>query len=326
MLGLFQNINHFQKEWQWCKMLITINKSLIMLHYIKTFFEVANRLSMAETARRLKITPAAVSKHIQALEKQLGVDLFKRSTRKLELTEFGKIYYPHAKTILEAAEDGLEALSQSKEEPCGHLKVACGSQFVDETLLPNLKTFIKKYPKISLELILSQTIPDLEKENIDVIVGFTRGMPLNCVQRKLFQTKWVLCASKEYLETYETPKKPIDLEKHRLITHSNRDPHNIITFQNGESVKCHSILCFNDTRLMKKCALDGLGVTYLHDYIVANELKEGRLVSLLNDKVDSQEIKLYIAYLQSKHLHIKIRKFVDFIIEIYTRKLKNQQF
>ena len=289
---------------------------MIILRYIATFFEVVNRKSMVEAARRLKMTPAAVSKHIQALEKELGIPLLKRSTRHLELTPEGKIYYPHAKNILESCHKAEAALSQSKEEPAGILKVVCGSQFVDDYLLPHLKEFLSKYPKITLDLALSQSIPDLEKESIDVVVGFTRDIPSTCIQRRLMTARWVLCASPDYLEEHGYPKKPIDLENYRLITHSNREQAGLITFPKGESVIILNTLTFNDTRAMRRSAIDGLGITLLHDYIVAGDIREGRLIPLLPKYMGSSDpITLYIAYLQAKQLHLKIRKFVDFLVE-----------
>ncbi len=292
-----------------------------MLRYIETFFEVVNRMSMAEAARRLKLTPAAVSKHVQALERELGMLLLKRSTRKLELTREGELYYEHAKKILEACRDAENALSNSKEEPSGKLKVVCGSQAVDRLLLPNLKIFLDRYPKVELEVALMQIIPDLEKEKVDVVVGFTKGFPPHWVQRQLLKARWVLCASPDYVEKRGLPKKSSDLQKHCLITHASRVPNNAITFANNETIFCDRIVCFNDTRAMQKAAHEGMGLVLLHDYIVESDLKSGKLVEILPDKMEKQKtISLYIAYLQTNLIPLKVRKFVDFVVETLATK------
>lgn len=285
-----------------------------------TFTEVVNRTTMAAAARHLKLTPAAVSKHILALENELGVQLFKRSTRRVELTPEGIIYFEHAKLILEAYSQAEAAISNAKEEPSGILKIVCGPQVGYLHVLPNLKEFLARFPKLRLNVELTQTLPDLEKEKVDVVVGLTTGIPVNCIQRTLTYARWVFCASPEYLEKYGMPKHPSDLKDHKIITHSMRKPNNAITFKTGESIHFEPILYFNDTRAMRRSALHGTGIVQLHDYIVAKDLKEGKLIEILKKFTDQkQTIPIHISYLQTSHVHIKIRKFIDFMVEVLSR-------
>lgn len=287
---------------------------------LNTFIEVINRSTMAAAARHLKITPAAVSKHIQALENELDVQLLKRSTRSVELTHEGQIYFEHAKRILEAYQQAESALSHSKEEPSGILKLVCGPQFSYLHLLPHLKEFLARYPKLRLNIEITQTMPDLEKEKVDVVLGLTTGVPLNCIQRTLTSSRWVFCASPDYLNKHGIPKKPSDLVHHQLITHIMRQPNNIIQFKTGESIHFEPILYFNDTRAMRRAALHGAGIVQLHDYIVDDDLKNNRLVEILNKHTEQKKtIPIHISYLQSSHVHVKIRKFVDFMVEVISR-------
>lgn len=268
-------------------------------------------------AHHLKITPAAVSKHIQTLENQLGVQLLHRSTRHLELTPTGLIYLDHANRILEAYSQSAAAISHSLEEPRGILRVACGPQFGYLHLIPHLTAFRRRYSELRLEIDFTQVMPDLEKEKIDVVMGLTTGMAQNYIRKTLVYSRWVLCASPKYLEAYGHPKKLSDLAKHEILTHVRRQPNNIMTFKNGETVCFEPSVYFNDTRAMRRAALHDAGIVMLHEYIIAEDIKDGRLVEILTKQMDQKKtIPLYIAYLQTPHMHQNIRAFIDFMTEV----------
>lgn len=275
---------------------------------------------MAAAARYLRITPAAISKHILSLENALGVQLLQRSTRRIALTTEGELYFEHAKKIVEAYQESEAALSQINEEPSGRLKLVCGPQIGNLYVLPHLNEFLERYPKLRLDLEFTQVVPDLEKEKVDVVVGLSSGIPANCIQRTLMHARWMFCASPEYLKKFGTPTKPTDLIKHRIMTLTQRKPNNVIQFKTGETIHFEPYLFFNDTRSMRRCALQGLGIVQLHNYIVANDIKEKRLVEILSKNMEQKNtIPIHISYMQTSHVHIKIRKFVDFLVEVLAR-------
>jgi LysR family transcriptional regulator, regulator for bpeEF and oprC len=288
--------------------------------WLISFIEVVNRSTMAAASRHLRITTAAVSKHILSLENALGIQLLKRSTRQMDLTPEGLLYFEHAKLIVEAYKQAEAAVSHSKEEPSGLLKLICGPQIGNLYVIPHLKEFLERYPKLRLQIDLTQTMPDLEKEQVDIVVGLSTGIPVNCIQRTLTHARWMFCASPEYLKKYGVPKKPSDLSQHRIITRIQRQPNNIIEFKTGESILFEPFLYFNDTRAIRRAALHDLGIAQLHDYIVADDLKEKRLVEILSKHTEQKKtIPIHISYLQASHVHIKIRKFVDFMVEVLER-------
>lgn len=286
------------------------------LTQISTFIEVVNRNSFAGAARRLKLTPAAVSKQISTLESELGVQLLKRSTRKVALTEEGVIYLAHAKRILEVYYEAEAAISYSKEEPSGTLTVVCGPHLGNRYVIPHLKEFLELYPKIKMNISLTQVMPDFEKDKVDVVVGLSTGIPASCIQRRLIYARKVICASPKYLKVHGVPKKPGDLAYHRIIAHTMSRPNNVVSFNNGEDVYVDPILLFNDTRTMLTSALDGIGIVELHDYIVDEGLKSGSLVEILGKYVEQKkQIPLYVAYPQASQVHMKVRTFIDFVLE-----------
>ena len=285
--------------------------------WLVSFIEVVNRSSMAGAARHLKVTPAAVSKHILSLENELGIQLLRRSTRAIDLTNEGRLYFDHAKRILEAYQQAEAAISHSKEEPAGKLKIVCGPQIGNLYVIPYLKEFLKRYPKLRLHIEFTQTMPDLEKEKIDVVVGLTTGIPVHCIQKTLMHARWVFCATPKYLEKYGTPMKPSDLTQHQIITRIQRQPNNVIEFKTGESIPFEPYLYFNDTRAIRRSVLNSLGIAQLHDYIIAEDLRDNRLVEILNKYTEQKKtIPIHISYLPASHVHINIRKFIDFMVEV----------
>lgn len=285
--------------------------------WLRSFIEVAHRSGMASASRALKITTAAVSKHVSSLENALGVALFKRSTSFMELTPEGLLYLEYAKSILEAYRNADAAISQTKKEPEGVLKIICGPHIGNLYLIPHLKTFLDRYPKVRLHIEFTQTVPNLEKEKVDIVLGLSSGIPPQWIQRTITHARWLFCASPEYLKDNGIPKKPAELIRHRIITRSQRNPNNIIEFKTGESILFEPYLFFNDTREIRQAVLQGIGIAQLHNYIVEDDLRENRLVEILQKHTEQKNtIPIHISYLPSSNLHIKTRKFVDFMVEI----------
>jgi len=280
------------------------------------FVEVVNRNGFAAAARALAMTPAAISKLISSLEEDLGVQLLRRSTRRIELTPEGALYFSHAKQILASLTAADAEISQALEEPSGLLKVICGPHFGSQYLLPHLAEFLSRYPKLRLDIELTQIIPDLEKEKIDLILGLSTAIPAHCVQRRLILARQILCAAPAYLEKYGVPEKPSDLTKHAIITHSKSRPNDALSFKNGETVHFEPLLYFNDTRAMRSSALAGIGIVALHDYIVQDAIKQKSLVEILGKyREQKKTIPLFVAYPQTGHLHKRVRCLIDFVLE-----------
>ena len=165
-----------------------------------TFVTVFEEASFAACAKKLKISPAAVSKQISTLEKELGFMLFTRSTRKLALTEAGLHYFEQAKKVIrEMAE--IDALAQEvQKEPFGMLKVASLRYYAEHSILPHLPAFLNTYPKLQLNLELIERFPDLDREEIDIVVGLSRPLSLDSIQKTIGYTDYCMCASKKYLK------------------------------------------------------------------------------------------------------------------------------
>ncbi len=166
-------------------------------------------------------------------------------------------------------------------------------------------------PKLEIKLELAERFPDLEKENIDLIFGMSMPESLDLVRKRVATTRYVLCASPQYLKKYPLPKTPEDLRHHRYLTHSMRRPDHVILFKNNREVAVRPFLRINDSQALRDCAIQGMGIVQLHDYMVSDALRDGRLIELLKDFSSSQQ-PVYLYYQQSRYLQSKIRRFIDF--------------
>ena len=284
------------------------------LSQMKTFVLTSELGSLAAAARTLGISPAAVSKQLTRLEEELGLQLLLRSTRRLELTEIGRNYCFQCRRILEEVEAASALISQIKVVPNGVLKVVSGRHFAASYIVPHMKEFLLRYPKIELNLELAERVPDLNVEAIDILIGMSISATGDAVQKRIATTSYSLCASPSYLKQFGIPKKPDDLKNHRYIAHSMRKPDNELLFYDKEVVTITPYIRVNDAQTMLNFALDGLGIVKLHRYVVKKHLEQGTLQEVLVS-YNNSDVPIYVAYPQRRFIASKVRCFIDFITE-----------
>lgn len=289
------------------------NIKLIMpeLPQLETFVLTSELGSLAAVARKLGISPAAVSKQLTRLEKELGLQLLVRTTRHIELTEVGINYCLQCRRILEEVEAASALVSNVKATPHGILKVVSGRHFAASYIVPHIREFLSKYPDIELNLELAERVPDLNAEGIDVMIGMSISATGDAIQKRIATTHYSYCASPKYLKQCGTPKHPADLKSHRYITHSMRHPDNELQFDK-ERITLNPYMRVNDTQTMLNFALDGLGVVKLHHYVVKQHLERGALQQILT-AYSHAEVPIYVAYPQRRYIASKVRCFIDFI-------------
>jgi DNA-binding transcriptional LysR family regulator len=289
------------------------------LSQIETFVLTCELGSLAAVARKFGISPAAISKQLTRLEQELGLQLLMRSTRRIELTEIGINYCLQCRRILEEVEAASALVSQVKAVPYGILKIVSGRHFAASYIVPHMKEFLLKYPKIELHLELAERVPDLNLEGIDVLIGMSISVTGDAIQKRIGTTVYSFCASPEYLKKFGIPKKPKDLQNHRYITHSMRKPDNELLFSEEQIIPIIPYLYVNDAQTMLNFALHGLGIVKLHHYVVKEYIERGELRELLTSYSNSK-VPIYVAYPQRRYISSKTRCFIDFILE----KLKKE--
>ncbi len=190
---------------------------------LAVFAEVVDAGSMSAAARRLGMSPSAVSQTIRALEQQGGVTLLHRSTRKLALTEAGERYYPHCQRMLEAARAAAQSLQQARDAPTGELRVSAPVGFAIH-VAPALAPLLAEAPQLRLRLLVDDAMIDLIDARIDVAIRVGRLADSSWVARRLCDLDMILCASPDYLARWGVPASPQQLPTHQWLAFGRETP------------------------------------------------------------------------------------------------------
>ena len=281
------------------------------LDQISAFIDVIEENGFAAAARKRQVSTAAISRQVAHLEASLKTQLIRRTTRQLSLTETGMEYYHQTKKVIAGLEEAESAITQSMVEARGTLTVTSSRYFAMTHILPRLPEFMTLNPFLKINIELAERFPDLIREEIDLIFGVSIDGPLELVRKKVAMTRYVLCASPSYLKQYGVPLEPSDLYKHRYITHNMRTPDNVLAFNTNQEIQLQPVLWLNDSRAMCDCAVAGMGIVSLHDYIAADSIKNGDLVEILSRYANPAQ-SIYLYYQQTRYLQPKIRRFIDF--------------
>lgn len=281
------------------------------LECITAFITVVEKNSFAAAAKKCGISNAAISRKINHLEAELKAKLLNRATRKISLTEIGAQYYQHCKKLIKELIEAESDIMESQSEVSGVLNITSSRYFAIRYLMPRLSEFMVLYPKVLIKIELAERFPDLDKEDVDILFGVSIEGPDKLVRKRITSSRYVLCASPQYLKENGIPKVPSDLSQHRYITHTMRVPDNIVRFKNNKEIYVKPVLYLNDSRAMRGCAIQNMGIVKLHDYVVVDALQNGQLVEILSEYGEAPK-PVYLYYQQSRYLQPKIRKFIDF--------------
>lgn len=280
-----------------------------------SFIAVVEAGSFVAAADALGLSKAAVSRQVGDLEQRLGTRLLHRTTRRLSLTDDGQLFYARAKEVLAAIEEAEAEISSRSAEPSGLLRINAPLTFGVLHLAPLWGRFADAYPKVSLDIDLSDRIVDLVEEGYDLAVRITNLPSSQLVSRQLASSRMVLCASPDYIARNGVPARPRDLAVHRVIAYSywsTRDEWSF-TGPDGEvRVRTQPRIRANNGDTCRAAALAHQGIVLQPDFLVGGDLRQGTLVELLPDYA-SLTIGIHAVYPSRKHLPIKTRRMVDFL-------------
>ncbi|NMX32943.1 LysR family transcriptional regulator [Pseudomonas sp. WS 5413] len=282
------------------------------------FVKVAELGSVTKAADALDLSSAAASRHLAALENRLGVRLIERSTRRLFVTEVGKVFYTNAKAALTAMQGATEAVSASKNHPHGVLRVTASLSLCLQHILPLVPKFKEQYPDVRLDIVAENRYHDIIDDNIDVALRTRDSEPdSSLVIRRLTDTRRILAASPDYLERCGRPQHPQALAEHQLLLYTYAtDPYEL-TFQREDqtiTVPATPALESNDGYLLRAAALQGQGILAQPTYVIHDDIVAGRLVPILSDW-SLPRLEINLVYPSRHHLPAKTRVFIDFIVK-----------
>jgi DNA-binding transcriptional LysR family regulator len=273
--------------------------------------------SLSETARRLNSSLPAMSRRLAGLERRLGVRLVDRSTRRFTLTEEGSRYHDRAVKILADLDEAEAEISATVVSPQGHIRVGAPLEIGRRRFAPLIAEFSRKYPRITIELSLSEAFVDVIGDDLDVGVHADHRAGANVITRKILSSRRVLVASPDYLAKHGAPAKPDDLLAHECICIvRGRHVFDRWTFSVGgklREVQVRGILMSDNAEVVHEWALMGCGVTLKALWDIEDDLKTGRLVEVLAPYAVS-DLDLYVFYPSRAHLPPRVRVFIDFIV------------
>ena len=284
-----------------------------------SFVAVVEAGSFVAAADALGLSKAAVSRQVGELEQRLGARLLHRTTRRQSLTDDGQLFYARAKEVLAAIDEAESEITSRSGEPSGLLRINAPLTFGVLHLAPLWGRFADAHPKVSLEIDLSDRIVDLVEEGYDLAVRITSLPSSQLVSRQLASSRIVLCASPDYLARSGVPAHPRDLAAHRVISYSywsTRDEWRFTGPEGEVHVRTQPRIHANNGDTCRAAALDHQGIILQPDFLVGDDLRQGTLVELLPDYA-ALTIGIHAVYPSRKHLPIKTRRMVDFLVAAF---------
>jgi len=298
---------------------------------LESFVRSAETGNFSAAARRLALTPAAVSRNVALLERNLGVRLFQRSTRKLTLTEAGERFLAEIGGNLDALQAAIASVSTDRGEPAGVLKVSMAPTFGMTYVMPLLPAFLARYPMIRPDWHFENRQVDLIAEGYDAALGGGFDLAPGVVSRALAPAHLVAVASPAYMAGRVPPTDPGDLaELDGIVMRSSRTGrvrHRTMRDTVGDEMpaRLSETIMVNDPAAMREAAILGLGVALLAVSDVLSSIERGELVRLLPRwYADAGAISIY--YATRALLPAKTRVFVDFVVEVFERERLAERF
>jgi DNA-binding transcriptional LysR family regulator len=278
--------------------------------------------SFAGAAKQLGVSPVAVSKNVQRLERRLGVRLLQRSTRKLSLTEEGRLFYERCIGPLRELEGAQAAVKDKSRSPAGRLRVTSVSPFGQTYLLPLLPEFSRRYAEIEVELHLDDAVSDMIAEGYDVGIRAGEMRDSAMVARAIAPLHFVVCGAPSYLAKHGLPRKPPDLAGHNCLRLQNRrtraGPANWLLGPNKVATAVSGNFIANDITTLVLAAVHGQGLAFAPLPLVLPLFRSGALVPLLPEWI-SKPMHLFVHYPNRKQLPMRVRSFVNFMIDRFRR-------
>ena len=279
--------------------------------------------SFAAAARELGVSPVAVSKNVQRLERRLGVQLLQRSTRKLSLTEEGRLFYERCAEPLRELESAQSVVKDTGRAPAGRLRVTSISPFGRTYILPLLPAFSRLYPEIEVELHVDDAISDMIAEGYDVGIRAGRMTDGTMVVREIAPLHFVVCGAPSYLAQHGMPQKPEDLANHNCLRLRRTASAGAPGWRLGPEQAPASPLIggnflANDVTTLVTAAMHGHGLVFAPLPLVLPLFRSGALVPLLTDWI-SQPAHLFIHYPNRRHLPARVRSFVKFMLDHFRK-------
>jgi len=285
--------------------------------HLALFVRIANTYNISLAGRELDLSPAVASAYISKLEENLGVRLIHRTTRKVSLTEEGEAFLPHAQEVLATLEAARASVGAGSLVPQGTLRITAPASFGRMHIVPALKSFMQKYPGLTIDCRFSDTIVDLVEDGFDIAIRDAAPKDSNLIARKLATDNRILCASPEYIAKNGLPKTPQDLVNHQTINLASIESWGFKSGRDTLNIKTRGALRFDNGEAVRDACVQGLGITISSNWCSYKYLEDGSLVEVLKDFPLVADVDIWAVYPSNRLLAPKVRAFIDHFIEYF---------
>jgi len=300
--------------------------SFEQLKSMVVFAQVIEQGSLSAAAKHLGLSRAVVSYHLKKLETQLDVKLLNRSTRSINLTEPGQAYYERCRVIAEQANAANQQIENFKSEPIGLLRITCPVNIGLQTVVPALNEFKKIYPKIALDVMLSDEVVNIMKEGIDLAI---RGAPLpdsGLQASKLATLPMCLCAAPEYFRQFGRPLNPADLSNHQWVIYKLTS--GVVSLTKGKrsfSISTNGSISTNNSAARTAFVEAGHGIGRIPIYDAWPKIKDGSLETVLDDYT-LDNINVYGVFPPGTANAKKLRLLLNYLKEYFANQMNKNTY
>ncbi|MEO9523609.1 MULTISPECIES: LysR substrate-binding domain-containing protein [Marinobacter] len=280
---------------------------------VNEFVAVAETESFTQAARRLEVSTAQVSRQVSALETRLATRLFYRTTRRVSVTEAGRIYYQHCRQVLDALDDAERSITNLQLSPRGKLRLTAPITYGEKRIAPLVNEFVVRYPELDVEMNLTNQKLDLVGESYDLAVRLGKLEDSSMMARRLSSRTLYVCASPQYLSAHGTPQELTELAQHNCLQ-GNLDYWRFQEQGQPRNVRISGNIRCDSGRALLDAALKGIGIVQLPDYYVQTALDTGQLLPLLTNYREDDD-GIWAVYPHNRHLSPKVRMLLDFLVE-----------
>lgn len=283
------------------------------------FVEVARRGSFAAVARDHNMDPSSVSRAVASLEAGLGTRLFQRSTRRMGLTEAGSLYFSRVEALVDELDHARDAVLVASVHPVGTLRLTASVSFGHQCLLPLLPKFRALFPAIKLELLFTDTNLDLVSERVDLAIRLGASLDSSLIGVKLLDIRYRVCASPAYLARARPLRAPEDLAHHSCLSFTLPEFRRWLFRDSAGAVSevpVDSTVVISSGLALRECALAGMGPTLLANWLIDDDIAQGRLIDPFPSydvTATNFETAAWLLYPSRTYLPNKVRVMVDFL-------------
>ncbi len=280
------------------------------------FINVVERGSFIAAATKMKIPSSTVSRRLSRLEADLNVKLLERTSRKIHLTEKGKIFFEQCLPLIKQLRENTHELTQSMDKIHGKLKVTVPTYVGNELMADLFTDFVKNNPDIELEILLSNDIEDILDEEIDIAIRVGPLDDSTLIAQNLLELDYVICASTEYLEQHGVPQEPADINRdHSFIFRTYQESLNLKHRTSGVKVNidARKRLLSNDIKFTIHAVNHGAGIACLPKMFIKQQLESGNLVEILPHYQLLEHKTIYAVYPGKRYLPKKTRLLIKYI-------------